>query len=82
MDLLPDRTRGFLHVFPLGPGIRQIRVRQHANHGGVWSQSVQHFQSLRSQLSESLLVVGNCLLCKGEQNPFLKQDYKDEFEPD
>ena len=29
-----------------------------------------------------LLVVGNCLLRKEEQNPSLKQDYKDEFEPD
>jgi len=29
-----------------------------------------------------LLVVGNCLLRKKEQNPSLKQDYKDEFEPD
>ena len=29
-----------------------------------------------------LLVVGNCLLRKEEQNPTLKQDYKGEFEPD
>jgi len=29
-----------------------------------------------------LLVVGNCMLRKGEQNPALKIDYKDEFEPD
>ena len=29
-----------------------------------------------------LLVVGNCLLRKEEQNPSLKQDYKEEFEPD
>ena len=29
-----------------------------------------------------LLVVGNCMLRKGEQNPALKLDYKDEFEPD
>ncbi len=29
-----------------------------------------------------LLVVGNCLLRKAEQNPALKIDYKDEFEPD
>jgi carbamoyltransferase len=29
-----------------------------------------------------LLVVGNCMPRKGEQNPALKIDYKDEFEPD
>src|SRR5829696_1850683 len=29
-----------------------------------------------------LLVVGNCMLRKNEQNPALKIDYKDEFEPD
>jgi len=29
-----------------------------------------------------LLVVGNCMLRKKEQNPALKIDYKDEFEPD
>jgi carbamoyltransferase len=29
-----------------------------------------------------LLVVGNCMLRKHEQNPALKIDYKDEFEPD
>jgi carbamoyltransferase len=29
-----------------------------------------------------LLVVGNCMLRKSEQNPALKIDYKDEFEPD
>jgi len=29
-----------------------------------------------------LLVVGNCMLRKTEQNPALKIDYKDEFEPD
>src|SRR5215471_1852379 len=29
-----------------------------------------------------LLVVGNCILRKAEQNPALKIDYKDEFEPD
>jgi carbamoyltransferase len=29
-----------------------------------------------------LLVVGNCMLRKDEQNPALKIDYKDEFEPD
>ncbi len=29
-----------------------------------------------------LLVVGNCMLCKHEQNPALKIDYKDDFEPD
>jgi carbamoyltransferase len=29
-----------------------------------------------------LLVVGNCMLRKGEQNPALKIDYRDEFEPD
>ena len=29
-----------------------------------------------------LLVVGNCMLRKSEQNPALKVDYKDEFEPD
>jgi hypothetical protein len=27
-------------------------------------------------------VVGNCMLRKNEQNPALKLDYKDEFEPD
>jgi len=29
-----------------------------------------------------LLVVGNCMMRKSEQNPALKIDYKDEFEPD
>src|SRR6266571_2826203 len=29
-----------------------------------------------------LLVVGNCMLHKSEQNPALRIDYKDEFEPD
>jgi carbamoyltransferase len=29
-----------------------------------------------------LLVVGNCMLRKADQNPALKIDYKDEFEPD
>ncbi len=29
-----------------------------------------------------LLVIGNCLLSKEEQDPALKQDYKDAFEPD
>jgi len=29
-----------------------------------------------------LLVVGNCMLRKSEQNPALKQDYRDQFEPD
>ena len=29
-----------------------------------------------------LLVVGNCMLRKSEQNPALKHDYKDEFELD
>ena len=29
-----------------------------------------------------LLVVGNCMLRKDEQNSGLKLDYKDEFEPD
>jgi carbamoyltransferase len=29
-----------------------------------------------------LLVVGNCMLRKAQQNPALKIDYKDEFEPD
>ena len=29
-----------------------------------------------------LLVVGNCMLRKAEQDPALKVDYKDEFEPD
>ena len=29
-----------------------------------------------------LLVVGNCMLRKTEQNPALKIDYKDAFEPD
>jgi carbamoyltransferase len=29
-----------------------------------------------------LLVVGNCMLRKAEQNPALKVDYKDDFEPD
>ena len=29
-----------------------------------------------------LLVVGNCMLQKQQQNPALKIDYKDEFEPD
>jgi carbamoyltransferase len=29
-----------------------------------------------------LLVVGNCMLQKNQQNPALKIDYKDEFEPD
>jgi carbamoyltransferase len=29
-----------------------------------------------------LLVVGNCMLQKKQQNPALKIDYKDEFEPD
>ena len=29
-----------------------------------------------------LLVVGNCMLRKHEQDPALKFDYKDEFEPD
>ena len=29
-----------------------------------------------------LLVVGNCVLRKTEQDPALKLDYKDEFEPD
>jgi carbamoyltransferase len=29
-----------------------------------------------------LLVVGNCMLQKSQQNPALKIDYKDEFEPD
>jgi carbamoyltransferase len=29
-----------------------------------------------------LLVVGNCMLRKDQQNPALKIDYKDEFEPD
>jgi carbamoyltransferase len=29
-----------------------------------------------------LLMVGNCMLHKAEQNPALKIDYKDEFEPD
>jgi carbamoyltransferase len=27
------------------------------------------------------LVVGNCMLRKDEQNPALKIDYKDQFEP-
>ena len=29
-----------------------------------------------------LLVVGNCLLRKEDQNPLLQRDYKDEFDPD
>ena len=29
-----------------------------------------------------MLVVGNCILRKDEQNPALKQDYKDAFELD
>ena len=29
-----------------------------------------------------LLVIGNCMLRKDRQNPALKLDYKDEFEPD
>lgn len=29
-----------------------------------------------------LLVVGNCMVRKSEQDPTLKQDYKDLFEPD
>jgi len=29
-----------------------------------------------------LLVIGNCMLRKSEQNPALKQDYRDQFEPD
>ena len=29
-----------------------------------------------------LLVVGNCMLRKDAQNPALKHDYKDAFEPD
>jgi carbamoyltransferase len=29
-----------------------------------------------------LLVVGNCMLRKDKQNPALKLNYKDEFEPD
>ena len=52
MDLLPEQARGVLHVFPLGPAIRQIRIQQHADHGGLWSQFVQQFKSLRRQVSE------------------------------
>ncbi len=29
-----------------------------------------------------VLAVGNCITRKGELNPALKIDYKDEFEPD
>jgi carbamoyltransferase len=29
-----------------------------------------------------LLVIGNCVLRKGEQNPALKQDYSSALEPD
>jgi carbamoyltransferase len=29
-----------------------------------------------------VLVAGNCYLVKDEQDPALKQNYKDEFEPD
>jgi carbamoyltransferase len=29
-----------------------------------------------------LLVAGNCVLCKERQDPRLKLDYKDEFDPD
>src|SRR5262249_49697541 len=29
-----------------------------------------------------LLIVGNCLLCKADQNPALKRDYKSNFDPD
>jgi len=29
-----------------------------------------------------MLVVGNCVLRKEQQNPALKVDYKDKFEPD
>jgi hypothetical protein len=34
--LLPEQARGVLHVFPLGPAIRQIRIQQHADHGGLY----------------------------------------------
>ena len=29
-----------------------------------------------------LLIVGNCVLEKGEQNPALKEDYKTQYPPD
>jgi hypothetical protein len=43
MDLLPEQACGVLHVFPLGPAIRQIRIQQHADHGGPseFAQAVQ-----------------------------------------
>jgi hypothetical protein len=52
MDLLPEQARSVLHVFPLGLAIRQIRIQQHADHGGPWSEFVQQFKSLRRQVSE------------------------------
>jgi carbamoyltransferase len=29
-----------------------------------------------------MLAIGNCVLRKAEQNPALKRDYRDAFEPD
>jgi hypothetical protein len=36
MNLLPERTRGFFHVFRLGLSIRKIRIHEHPDYGDVW----------------------------------------------
>jgi hypothetical protein len=49
-----------------------------------WGLSPFRFFAFRCFMGNEieLLVVGNCMLRKSEQNPALKIDYKDEFEPD
>jgi hypothetical protein len=50
--LLPERTRGFLHVFRLGVSIWKIRIHEHPDDGGVWNQLAQQLQSLCPEMTE------------------------------
>src|SRR5262249_6508678 len=52
MNLLPERTRGFLYVFRLRLSIREIRIHEHSDYGGVWNQLAQQFQSLCPEITE------------------------------
>src|SRR5262245_7488104 len=52
MKLLPERTRGLLHVIRLGFSIRKIRIHEHPDYGGVRDQLAQQFQSLCSEITE------------------------------
>jgi len=60
-----------------GPGQHQLQRAQRADR-----MHARGCLPLLHGLGDRALAAGNCYLVKDEQDPALKQNYKDEFEPD